>query len=303
MDFVNLILNLDRRIIYTIVALCIIFPLIKPLSLPVVPTPEVHGIFDEIDKLPVGSHVVISGDYDPASKPELQPMLDALLQHCFIKGLKPHVLTMWPAGPALLQQAVERQARIFKKESGRDYAFLGYKAGGFAVIVGMVGSIPGTFSTDFYGVPTNSMPIYQEVTRIADFSYIIDLAAGATVETWIVYAHQPTKVPMGASCTAVSAAAYYPYYQANQITGLAGGMKGTAEYETLVRLKYGKGGPGWQAIADQLGDPNFDIVPGDATKGMDAQSAVHIFIVIAIILANICYFIAMKREREERKRA
>lgn len=303
MDFVNLILNLDRRIIFTIVALCIAVPLIKPLSLPIEPTPEVHGIYDAVDALPPGSHVMISGDYDPASKPELQPMLDAMLAHCFIKGLKPHVLTLWPAGPALLQQAVERQAEIYGKRSGIDYSFLGYKAGNVAVVLGVVSSITDTFSTDFYGKPTKSMPIYQEVTRVADFDYIIDIAAGATVETWIAYAHEPTRVPMGASCTAVSAAGYYPYYQAEQITGLAGGMKGTAEYEVLQKAQYGQGGPGWQTISSMLNNPSFDIPVGDATKGMDAQSAVHVFIVLAIIVANICYFIATKREREERRNA
>ncbi len=45
-------------------------------------------------------------------------------------------------------------------------------------------------------------------------------------------------------------------------------MKGTAEYETLLVGKYGEAN---------------NIPPGDATKGMDAQSAVHIFIVLAII--------------------
>jgi hypothetical protein len=87
MKIVKLILNLDRRIIYTIVALLVIVPLIRPLALPVVATPEVKGIFNVIDALPEGSQIVISADFDPASKPELLPFLDALLAHCFIKGI------------------------------------------------------------------------------------------------------------------------------------------------------------------------------------------------------------------------
>jgi hypothetical protein len=303
MDFVSFILNLDRRVIYTIVALCIAIPLIKPLKLPLVPTPEVEGIFNAIEALEPGTNICIAGDYDPASKPELQPMMDAVLAHCFCKGLKPHILTLWPGGPALLQQAVERQATRFNKQSGVDYAYLGYKAGNFAVVIGMANGITDTFSTDFYGKPTSSMQIYQQAKSLNQFGYILDIAAGATVETWLAYGAGPTKVPMGASCTAVSAAGYYPYLQANQLTGLAGGMKGTAEYEKLLLTKYGKGGEGWQAVSTALNDPEFDIPPGDATKGMDAQSAVHIFIVLSIILANICYFIAAKREREERRKA
>ena len=288
MDFVTVILNLDRRIIYTIVALLVALPLIWPLSLPIRPTPEVKGIFDQIDQLHEGDHIMISADFDPASKPELLPMLEAVLAHCFARGVKPHLLTLWPSGPGLAQTAIERQAKKFGKVSGEDYCFLGFRYGTVAVVLGMVSSIPDTFTTDFYGKPTKAMTIYQEANRIADMSYIIDIAAGATVEMWVMYAAEPQGVPIGASCTAVSATGYYPLLQAHQITGLAGGMKGSAEYETLLIGKYGK---------------SFNIPPGDATKGMDAQSAVHIFIVLAIVVANICYFISLKREDEERRKA
>jgi hypothetical protein len=293
MDFVNTILSLDRRIIYTIVALCVAIPLIWPLSLPIDTTPEVLGIYDFVEDLPAGSHVLVAGDFDPASKPELFPMLEAVLAHCFEKGIHPHLLTLWPSGPGLMQRAIERQAAIYDKESGVDYCFLGFRYGAAAVVLGMAGSVTDTFTTDFYGTPTATMPIYEDVRRLADFDYIIDMAAGATVEVWIAYAAEPEGVPMGASCTAVSAAGYYPYLQAAQITGLAGGMKGTAEYEVLLAGSY----PNIQ------GDPSRERPIGAATKGMDAQSAVHVFIVLSIIVANICYAISVRRERGERREA
>jgi hypothetical protein len=211
-----------------------------------------------------------------------------MLAHCCIKGIKPHLLTLWPSGPGLVQTAVERQAAIYKKVSGQDYCFLGYRAGALAVVLGMCSSIPSTFSTDFYGKTTANMPIYQEVTKISQMGYIVDLAAGATVETWIIYAAAPQKVPMGAACTAVSAAQYAPYLQANQITGLAVGMKGAAEYEKL--------------LVDEYGQSN-GVKPGDATKGMDAQSAVHVFLVLSIIIANIALAAVAREERNERRMA
>ena len=75
--------------------------------------------------------------------------------------------------------------------------------------------------------------------------------------------------------TAVSAAQYYPYFLAGQFHGLVNGMKGASEYEKLLDDTYA-GGSG--------------ALVGTATSGMDAQSSVHIFIVIAIILANIALF-------------
>ena len=293
MKFVNAILNLDRRIIYTIVALCVALPLLRPLSLPIVPGHEVEGIFDALEALPAGSHVLVAGDFDPASKPELYPMLNAVIAHCFEKDIKPHILTLWPAGPGLMLEAVEQQATLYDKQSGEDYVYLGFRYGSAAVVLGMAGSVTDTFVTDYYGQPTAQMPIFQNVRRIADYDYIVDIAAGATVEVWLAYAAEPQNVPMGASCTAVSAAGYYPYLQAGQITGLAGGMKGTSEYEVLLQQTY----------PNILGDASRPRLPGDATKGMDAQSMVHLFIVFSIIIANICFSIWSKHDRESRRKA
>jgi hypothetical protein len=196
------------------------------------------------------------------------------------------VLTLWPSGPALMQTAIEREARKYNKVSGEDYCYLGFRAGTLAVVLGMCSNIPSTFSTDYYGKPTASMPIYNQVTKISQMGYIVDIAAGATVELWIAYASAPQRVPMGASVTAVSASMYYPYVQADQLTGLAGGMKGSAEYEKLLVDKYGESNA---------------VQPGDAIKGMDAQSAVHFFIVLSIIVANICFFFQAKSERTQRR--
>ncbi|MCC7479089.1 hypothetical protein IT575_11605 [bacterium] len=288
MNWTKAILNLDRRIIFSIVALVVAWPLISPLALPVVATPEVEAIFQGMDALPAGSHVLISADFDPASKPELQPMLDAVLQHCFAKGIKPTIMTLWPGGPALIQGSVERAAKQFNKVNGTDFVFLGYKPGNAAVMRGMVGGVQNTYANDHYNTPTSGIPIFQEVRKFADYDYFIEIAAGATVEPWLAYAVEPTKVPMGVSCTAVSAAQYYAFVQGKQIVGLAAGMKGSAEYEFLVRGSY----------SDAL--TSAGVPAGAATKGMDAQSLVHIFIVLSIIVANLAYFIERKRGPQRR---
>jgi hypothetical protein len=281
-DWVKLILNLDRRVIFTLVALLVALPLIFPFKLPVNVTPEVQSFFDAVEALPEGANVVIAGDFDPASKAELQPMFEVLLAHCFSKNIKVHIVTLWTAAPSLLQTSVERQAKLYNKQSGVDYAFLGFKAPNFGVIVGMNNNIPNTYPTDYYGRPTASMPIYAEKKAIPQFDLLIDIAAGQTVETWITFGSEATHLPLAISVTAVSAAQYYAYLQAGQVVGLAGGMKGTAEYEVLFREKY---------------DQQAQLPAGAATKGMDAQSAVHIFIVLSIILANVAFGIQGRRER------
>jgi hypothetical protein len=179
-----------------------------------------------------------------------------------------------------VQQSVERQAQAFGKVSGEDYVYLGYRTGNFAVVAGMVNSIAGTFNSDYYNQPTGGMPILTDVKKLADFKYILNIAAGTPgLEVWVVYGSTPAHVPLGLSCTAVSATQYYPYLQAGQITGLANGMKGSAEYEQLVRETY----------------PDLNLPPGDAMKGMDSQSLVHVFLVLAIIVANLAFFATRRK--------
>jgi len=64
-----------------------------------------------------------------------------------------------------------------------------------------------------------------------------------------------------------------PYYEAGQLVGLSGGMKGSADYEQLVGA------------------------PGLATRGMDAQSFGHLLIISFIALGNVAYFMTRGRKR------
>jgi hypothetical protein len=113
------------------------------------------------------------------------------------------------------------------------------------------------------------------VHKLADTKYIVSMASVAMPEAWLSFGSVPAKVPLAVNCTGVSAAQYYPYVDAGQFRGLAAGMRGSAEYEVLVG------------------------VPGMATKAMDAQSLVHLFIVFAVVLANIFYLLEDRRKRRE----
>jgi len=73
--------------------------------------------------------------------------------------------------------------------------------------------------------------------------------------------------------TAVMGPENYPYLNSGQLKGLVAGLKGAAEYETLL----GK--------------------PAIATRGMPAQSAVHILIIVLIVIGNILYLVE-KRKRK-----
>jgi hypothetical protein len=285
--FARAILTLDRRIIYFFVALFVFGPLIWPLGLSFRVTREVQDAFDLIDGLPAGEVIVISNDYGAASMPETHPMYLALLHQCFRKGLKPIILTMVPDGPGITSiglrevlQSTDATGNLLYPDivDGTDYAYLGFKPNATAAILGLTEGFVGTFPTDYNGASTASLPIFQQARRLEDVGAVFCIASVALPEYWVNYGTERTGVPLLVCCTAVSGTQYYPYYQAGQFKGLVNGMKGSAEYEKLV------------GVADIVGQP------GGATRGMDAQSIVHVFLVLAIIVANIAIIIERRSQ-------
>jgi hypothetical protein len=129
------------------------------------------------------------------------------------------------------------------------------------------------------------MRIFQQVRKLGDTKLVVSIASVAMPEVWLAYGTSRSGVPLAVSCTAVSVAQYYPYYRQEQFIGLSGGMKGSAEYEQLVGLK------------DIIGR-----MP-DATQGLDAQSLVHVFIVLAIIIANFFFLMEKRHERAELRKS
>ena len=66
------LLRLDRRIIFVLIFLATALPLLRPVNLPISVSPRVRAAYDTIDKLPAGSYVLMSLDYEPDIMAELQ---------------------------------------------------------------------------------------------------------------------------------------------------------------------------------------------------------------------------------------
>ena len=271
-------LNIDRRIIFAAVALAVIGSLLVDFSLPVPATPPVQKIFDKIESLPPGAHFLLSFDYDPSSKEELQPMALALLHHCFRRGVKVIGMTHNPGGTGLAEQALNSIASIYQRKYKEDYVFLGYKPGGASLVINMGEDIHTAFLKDFYGNDTTTLPALQGVESLRDIDYLVDLAAGVTIETWIAFGREKYQFEMGAGCTAVIGPEMYPFLDSRQINGLMAGLKGAAEYEVLVEHK------------------------AQAFEGMRPQSVTHCLVILFVLFGNVAFFVSGSFRTQRRPR-
>ncbi|NJD67825.1 MAG: hypothetical protein C3F12_06100 [Candidatus Methylomirabilota bacterium] len=268
-DLAAKLLRMDRRVIFVLIALATLIPLLRPIGFPIRISPEVQRIYDHIESLPPRSVFLLSLDFDPASKPELYPMAVALLNHAFRRDLRVIGMTLWVTGTGMAEKAVSGIAGEHGKQRGIDYTFLGYSPGGTNVIINMGQDLAATFPTDHYGERTADLPVMRGINSLRQVDYVVSLAAGTPgVESWYVYGKEKYGFELGGGVTAVIAPGLYPFLDTGQINGLIGGLRGAAEYETLVGLN------------------------GKAVAGMDAQSATHFIIIGLILLCNLFYFFA-----------
>ena len=271
MAFSERMLKIDRRIIFLVIGLCTLLPLLYPVGLPIKISSEVRGVYNHIESLPERSVLFMSFDFDPASKPELHPQAIALLRHAFRKNLRVVTMTLWVTGTGLADQIVTQVAKEMGKENGKDYVFLGWSPGNTAVIINLGQNLYSTFPSDYGGKPTNGLPVLDGVQSLKDVTYMVSLGAGNPgVEAWYVFGKDKYKFEMGGGCTGVMAPGLYPLLRSGQINGLIGGLRGAAEYESLIDQK------------------------GKAVAGMDAQSATHVAIIVLVIICNVFYF-SMRR--------
>jgi hypothetical protein len=273
MNFWQRLLAVDRRVIFALVAVAIVIPFFMNFAVKVGVTPQVQAVYDYIEKLPSGSLVMISCDYDPPSAPELQPMTETMLKHFFLKDLKVIMLGLWPQGSVQANIALAKvmEDPILKAKNlkyGIDYVNLGFTAGNEFVIIRMGTDMHAAFPVDFNGKKTSELPLMQNVRNFDNIAFVFNISAGypGTYE-WVIFGVDRYRVKMAAGNTAVQAPLVSPYVQTGQLIGLLGGMRGAAEYEEVSHY-YGK-----------------------ATGFMRSQTFSHAVVIFFIIVGNLAYFL------------
>lgn len=293
-DFFQLYLDLDRRWLFLIVIILIALPLFRPLGFPVVvaENDEILGVFNTIEELPEGSSILIAADYDPASMPELQPMIETAICQSLRKKHKVILMTFWPNGLGMIELGLDKMKDVFysedgttpryeglKPEYGKDYANLGYVPGSIVTnILAMGENFKKAIPKDSRGQSTNKLPVLERINSLRDIDFMIGIEAGEAGDAWVIDGQSRYKFKMALGGTGVVTPPYFAYKQAGQIVGIINAMKGAAKYEKLNMDK-----------AKELNFPEKSPItmPGSATAGMDAQSIIHIAIILAIISTNV----------------
>lgn len=282
--------TLDRRWVFLLMGWAVLLPIyyigVTGKTLPEVPSVLAHATFDEIERLQEGDPVLMAFDYEPATAGELTPMATAFTKHAASKKLKMYFLTLWPLGPQMIDDTVDK---VIKPDFpslvyGQDYVNLGFKSGNEGVIKVIVTNLRELYTTDSRGTALQDIPMMKDIDSVQQMKLIINVSGGyAGTKEWVQYGVTPfpDRIRIVAGVTGVQATTLYPYIP-RQLPGLLGAIKGAAEYEQLVIDKYGGPHP----------DPKYQ----EGLRRMGPQLAGHLLIIVLILAANALYLIDRRRE-------
>jgi len=279
MALIRKLSNIDVRILYLIMVVAAIYPLLRPIGLPLPISDRARDAYAAIEALQPGDLVFFGIDYSPTQEAEMWPQTLAVGHHLARRGVRIVMLNMIEGA----FRYEERMRDIILAEYpeykyGENIIALPFTAGREAAFQSVVADFKGLYTYDLAGNPVGSLPLWNEIRGASDFKMYVELADAP--DWWLRPMSQVPGLQLWNGTVASGASTMAPLYQSGQMIGFIIGMVGAAEYEFLV----GK--------------------PGMAAAAMDTQSMGHVLIILFVVLGNIGYqAIKADESRAKAKRA
>lgn len=259
----------DSRVVFASVILVMCFALMHPMGIAIIPSPDTIKVYDLVNSLPPGSIIFLGMDYTPAAVPEKEPSVISMIRQGWSRGLRFVAVGVdsQMAGD-LTDQAFNQVLPEFPdKKYGVDWVNIGYKPGYEVLLQRMlVSMVDACMNTDAHGNKLDSMPIMKDFQTIKQAGLLTTFYSGETPSKYVKHIAEPYHIPLVVCPGTGGVPTVMPLVASGQVAGVLVGMKGAAEYEQLVHK------------------------PGNATRGLDAQSLVHLLVIAFVIIGNIGYY-------------
>jgi hypothetical protein len=232
------ILDLDHRIIATVVMIIITYTLLFPFKIPFPITDYGRNYYNFVDNIEPESTVGFMLSDTPSTRPSLQSSSVLTCIMLFEKNCK---IVFWQdeaTGPPIYEDYIEMtQAALDRPlEYGVDYVNLGYIAGAEAGTAAILADIRKTVGdVDAYGNRVDDQPIMEGINMGSDFDYgFANCACRCTEPLYVRQWQQPYGTPIATINCAMDLTAVQPYLATGQLKGTANGLLGSAEMEYLT---------------------------------------------------------------------
>lgn len=283
MDIFERLQNIDRRILYLLLAIVVSTPLIVPVPVPpAVVLPQTQSFYDTVEKLaedPARKDklIIFCTNFSAGTAPENRTQTETVMRHLMKRNLKFAIFCFNdPQGRELGQQVANGLEKQYGYVYGENYVNWGFRPPGAIVniVKAAVRDIPTAIGNDFKGVKLPQIPVMQGVKGVNDIGAIIEVSGSNSLPVWLQYFQRTGREPVPTLfCpTAVMAPEAFPFLKSGQLQGMVVGLKGAIEYEGLLKE------------------------PGFATRASASLSYAHFLIVFLIVLGNVAMLVTRSRQ-------
>jgi len=267
----------NRLTIYAIITLAILFPLVRPIGIPIPIGESARTFYELVDNMKPGDIIWVDSAFSLSAAVECVPQLEAISQHALKKGAKVIMLAMSPDGQPFAERALAaliEQGAVY----GEDIVYLGFVPGEEPAIAAMMSDLHRAVPRDYRGTPLTDIPITKNVRTGNDIAIVVPVTSNATAPDF--WTRQIAPYPNTVLTMASQASLWpriQPYLPTGQIAAALNGARGAAEYELMI----GK--------------------PSIAVASMDATSIAYLTFVLFIIVGNLAHWLAPDKKVAAKK--
>jgi len=282
--------NLDRRVIFILVALSLSVPLMLGLSMKPAKMKQAQTSFDLVDKLKLEPNDIafLAFDFGANTKAENFPQAEVLVEHLMRKRIPVALFSLYVLAEPFLISIPEKIAKKLMLENpgqvweyGKDWVNLGYNPGGFLIVQAIPKSenLVELFKKDARGNNLSDIPAFKNVRSLKNIKLLAEITGLLGMfDTYVQFFQSGDYKPLFIhGCTSITIPEAYIYVDSGQLNGLLEGIAGAASYSKL------------------LGD-EFKNRGHDTSELINTGLGVAQLVIIALVLlGNLSAFMARKR--------
>ncbi len=239
--------RIDRRVLYAVLIALTSIGLFLKAEIPVAVDISSADLYAKLMSIDPAKPVVIQTDWTISTRGENMSHLESLLRILMSRKVKFVYYSATPDAPAL-QVATDvirkinderKSAGLSTYERGRDYISLGLFPNAEGANENMRNDIRKAWGGRRVRMPDGKeievfqTPVLQNVHAMSDFGLMVVVTASSTID--IAVQRLNDKVDLASMVTGVVAPGMLPYYQAHQLKGYAGGLKGSYDIEYMMK--------------------------------------------------------------------
>ncbi len=297
-------MSLNRRILYLILIVVSTVPLFFQIKVPDKPDDSTIDMYSKLMSLPEGSTVLLSTGWTYSTRGENKGQFDAILKILMRRHIKAALFSISDvtapkvAIEEITELNMERQKEGKKPyQRWSDWVSLGFFPNGDGTANAMSVSLVKAFEGKQEVAPNGSVenvfnsPVLKGHDSISSIPLLIGVESTSATTTYIQ--KLGGKVPIVFAVTGVMGPEALPYYSSGQVSGLAIGLKGALDLETL--MQYGINNPGPNGVVMVPSQHHAGVVPGfpndkNYGTGLAYFPTLHVslaLLILAVLVGNI----------------